>query len=277
MQNLMTTGLVPPGSELLNRATAGLEKSLRAAQAQSAGSRSAELRKAAQEFESIFVAYLFKVMRETIDEASGPESSGFGKAIYTELFDQEVSRTIASRGVLGIADLMMKRLDVAQAHSDDGGAETTPPSAVPGSPSSQPAPPHIGTPDEIPETMMPISAPVSSGFGLRRDPFTRQLKFHRGMDLAAPVGTPVQAVADGEVTFAGYQRGFGNTVVIRHGDGLESRYAHLGQLSVRLGETVRAQTNLGEVGKSGRSTGPHLHFEVTQWGMVVDPRESLSE
>jgi murein DD-endopeptidase MepM/ murein hydrolase activator NlpD len=277
MQDLMTTGLVAPGSELLNRATAGLEKSLKAAQAQSAGSRSAELRKAAQEFESIFVAYLFKVMRETIDEAAGPESSGFGKAIYTELFDQEVSRTIASRGVLGIADLMMRRLDAAQAHSDDGEAKTTPPPVVPGAPSSQPAAPHTGTPDEIPETMMPVSAPVSSGFGLRRDPFTRQLKFHKGMDLAAPVGTPVQAVADGEVTFAGYQPGFGNTVVIRHGDGLESRYAHLGRVSARLGETVRAQTTLGEVGSSGRSTGPHLHFEITQWGMAVDPRESLSE
>jgi len=267
MQNLMIGGLMTPGTGANSR----LEQA--AAPAQSTGSRSAELRNAAQEFESIFVAYLFKVMRETIEEASGPDSGGFGKTIYTELFDQEVSRTIARRGALGIAELMMTRLGSPRPEADAGPA----PPGESGPPSANPAAPERGIPEEIPDTMMPVSAPVSSGFGPRRDPFTRQMSFHKGLDLAAPAGTPVQAVAEGEVVFAGYQRGFGNTVVVRQVDGLESRYAHLGEVNVRAGDSVQARARLGAVGDSGRSTGAHLHFEVTRWGTAVDPRENVSE
>jgi murein DD-endopeptidase MepM/ murein hydrolase activator NlpD len=250
-----------------------LERTLRTAQAQPSSSRSAELRKAAQEFESIFVAYLFKVMRETIEEASGPESGGFGKTIYTELFDQEVSRTIARRGALGIADLMLRRLESPGERASPALAQPN----TPAPPGVRPSPSVSPAEEDIPDTLMPVNAPVSSGFGSRSDPFSRQVKFHKGMDLAAPAGTTVQAVADGEVVFTGHQGGYGNMVVVRHGGGLESKYAHLGEVSVKVGDTVRPQTPLGVVGTTGRSTGPHLHFEVTRWGTAVDPRERLSE
>jgi flagellar protein FlgJ len=112
---------------------------------------------------------------------------------------------------------------------------------------------------------------VSSAYGWRSDPFRGQAKFHGGIDLAAKYGTEVPAAAAGTVVSAGDQGGYGLTVVVRHPNGFESRYAHLSSLAVREGDTVGQGQQVGRVGSTGRSTGPHLHFEVTQAGRRVDP------
>lgn len=265
MQGLSLPIQVPPQAEPLDRAVRSFESRLRTA-GPAGNPRHEELRKAAEEFESLFVAYLFKVMRETLEEASSEETAGFGKAIYTELFDQEISRSVAGRGALGIADMIMRGF------REDGAA-----SPDPEHPAPEGAPSHSDRPVDIPGTMLPVRSPVSSDFGFRRDPFTREIRFHKGLDLAAPKGTAVQTVTEGEVGFAGYKPGYGNLVVVRHPGGLETRYAHLGTISVRTGDRLRAQQSVGEVGCSGRSTAPHLHFEVVRWGVNVDPRKALAE
>lgn len=117
----------------------------------------------------------------------------------------------------------------------------------------------------------PVSPRVTSGFGERRDPFTGGVRTHDGVDLAAPTGTPIAAPVDGVVRFAGARGGYGNVVILDHGDGTESRYAHCDRLDVRAGDVVRAGDTIGTVGSTGRSTGPHLHVELRDSGRAVDP------
>ena len=118
-------------------------------------------------------------------------------------------------------------------------------------------------------------ATISSEYGLRRDPFTRRPAFHTGVDIAAPAGAPIYPMAAGTVVFSGWRGGYGRTVIVRHADGLESLYAHNARNLVRAGDIVDAQTPLGAVGDSGRSSGPHLHFEVRRDGRAVNPMRYL--
>lgn len=117
---------------------------------------------------------------------------------------------------------------------------------------------------------------ISSGFGNRRDPFGGGKAFHAGIDVPAPRGTLVLAAGDGVVTFAGQSSGYGILVEIRHGTGLVTRYAHLSASLVKEGQTVRAGTPIAKVGSTGRSTGPHLHFEVRQDDRSIDPGRFLA-
>lgn len=99
---------------------------------------------------------------------------------------------------------------------------------------------------------------------------------HDGIDIAASTGTPISAEADGRVTFAGSRGGYGNVVIIDHGNGTETRYAHQDTIGVSVGQTVRAGERVGTVGSTGMSTGPHLHFEGRRNGQSLNPRRVLS-
>ncbi len=112
---------------------------------------------------------------------------------------------------------------------------------------------------------------LSSEFGMRRDPFTRRLQMHSGLDFAGPSGTPVMATAAGVVTRAGSQGGYGRIVVIDHGNGIETRYGHLRRVNVEVGEEVTVRQVVGQLGSTGRSTGPHVHYEVRFQGQPLDP------
>lgn len=116
---------------------------------------------------------------------------------------------------------------------------------------------------------------VTSGFGGRADPFGGGSQFHKGIDFQASVGDPVLAVADGVVSFAGVRTGYGNTVEIDHGNGMVTRYAHNSRLTHQVGDLVRAGQEIAKAGSTGRSTGAHVHFEVWQDGVVVNPRKFL--
>ncbi|MCW5730701.1 MAG: M23 family metallopeptidase [Alphaproteobacteria bacterium] len=123
---------------------------------------------------------------------------------------------------------------------------------------------------------LPLSEPtrvgqVSSGFGQRTDPFTRKPALHTGLDVSAPHGTPVYATGPGRVASAGFAGPYGRLVEINHGLGLRTRYAHLHRLHVKPGDRVTAGTLIGTVGSSGRSTGPHLHYEVIYRESPLDP------
>ncbi len=119
------------------------------------------------------------------------------------------------------------------------------------------------------------SAAVSSNFGVRADPFFGRNAMHTGIDFVAGTGTNVAAAAAGTVAEAGDNGGYGQMVEIDHGNGLSTRYAHLSAIAVRKGQTVRPGTVLGQVGSTGRSTGPHLHYEVRHRSNAVDPTRYL--
>lgn len=118
-------------------------------------------------------------------------------------------------------------------------------------------------------------ARLSSEFGTRRDPFSGKMGFHDGIDLAVKRGTGVTAVRDGEVVFSGWKGGYGNTVILRHDNGVETLYGHAARTRVRVGDAITAGTVIAEAGASGRSTGPHLHFEVREHGRAVNPMPYL--
>ncbi|HRP97714.1 MAG TPA: M23 family metallopeptidase [Rhodocyclaceae bacterium] len=117
---------------------------------------------------------------------------------------------------------------------------------------------------------------ITSGFGNRSDPFTRRRAFHSGVDFPAPKGTPIHASAGGRVIFAGRRSQYGYTVEIDHGGGLATRYAHASKLLVKRGQVVMPGDQIALVGSTGRSTGPHLHFEILKDGRFVDPSVYLA-
>ena len=125
-------------------------------------------------------------------------------------------------------------------------------------------------------TMMPVAAPFNaSGFGVRIDPFTGQQAMHEGIDFITDVGTSVVAAAGGVVQFAGFHPQYGNMVDIDHGNDLVTRYAHLSKVLVKEGDVLQRGRRIGESGNTGRSTGPHLHFEVRFRGAAQNPAKFL--
>jgi murein DD-endopeptidase MepM/ murein hydrolase activator NlpD len=130
--------------------------------------------------------------------------------------------------------------------------------------------------------MLPNSSPVtvayrSSSYGWRSDPFTGENAFHEGLDFPGPAGTPIYAAADGIVTTAEDSAGYGKLVKIEHGSGLETRYGHNSKLMVKAGERVAKGQLIAEMGSTGRSTGPHLHYEIRLNGNALDPRQYLND
>ena len=126
-----------------------------------------------------------------------------------------------------------------------------------------------------PPTIWPVDGRLIGSFGARTDPFSGEGAFHKGVDLGAPSGTPVRATGDGLVVFADMESGYGKLIVIDHGGGLETYYAHLSRFFVHSGEEVRRGEMLGAVGSTGRVTAPHLHYEVRIGGAPVNPYRYL--
>lgn len=124
-------------------------------------------------------------------------------------------------------------------------------------------------------TVIPVEGWVTSDFGLRRSPLTGGRQLHQGIDIASPFGNPVVASGDGVVTFAGHNGGLGNKIVIDHGYGIASVYGHNSKLLVEIGVKVNRGDVIAEVGSTGRSTGPHLHYEILVDGLPVDPRRFI--
>jgi len=127
----------------------------------------------------------------------------------------------------------------------------------------------------IPNTMPASFEYISSGFGVRTDPIAGGAAFHPGLDFKGPRGAPIYAAATGEVSFTGGRQGYGNCVEISHGHGLVTRYAHMSRIIAHMGQKVIAGTPIGAIGSTGRSTGPHLHFEVRVNDRPVNPRPFL--
>jgi murein DD-endopeptidase MepM/ murein hydrolase activator NlpD len=113
--------------------------------------------------------------------------------------------------------------------------------------------------------------PITSGFGIRKDPLLGTLALHSGIDFRSPIGSPARATAPGVVTSAGWAGGYGRMVEVDHGNGFSTRYGHLSRIDVKVGDRVKRGSVLGQTGSSGRSTGPHLHYEVRRNGDAIDP------
>ena len=126
-------------------------------------------------------------------------------------------------------------------------------------------------------SLWPVRGWVTSDFGVRLDPYTAERAMHRGLDIANAAGTPVFAPSDGVVIFDGTEGGYGNVLVLDHGYGVRTRYGHLSKIFVRLGDRVKRGEKVAAIGNTGRSTGPHLHYEVRVNGIPENPRKFILE
>jgi len=124
-------------------------------------------------------------------------------------------------------------------------------------------------------SIWPVEGRLMGGFGLRTDPFSGEGAMHTGVDISAPTGTTVRTTADGMVAFAGWSNGYGRLIIVDHGNGMETYYAHLSRVGVLEGQEVRRGEQIGAVGSTGRVTAPHLHYEVRRDGTPMNPYHYL--
>ena len=124
---------------------------------------------------------------------------------------------------------------------------------------------------------MPFPGKITSTFGHRENPFGgSNVETHKGLDIAGPFGSPVKAMAEGIVEFAGLRGGFGNCIMLKHANGIETLYGHLSKILVKVGEKIGIGQTIGKIGSTGRSTGPHLHYEIHKNGQKINPQSFLT-
>ena len=230
----------------------------------------------AQQFEAMLMTQMLREMRRSMLDEEEHEEDSFGGSTLTDTADIEFAQAMARSGGIGLTDALLKSFE----------QQVTGTSAVPQTPSvlapeaalsALPIPVAAAAPrtiDPVALTEITAKAPISSQFGWRQDPLTGAAKFHNGVDIAVAYGREVKSAAAGTVAFSGVQNGYGNTIVIDHADGRQTRYAHLSEQLVRAGDRVVEGQIVGKSGNSGRSTGPHLHFEMLVNGRPVDPRST---
>jgi|SRR3989304_6355202 len=226
----------------------------------------------AKEMEALFAYELIKAMRKTINAET---SDSLGKDTYMSMFDMELARLMSERG-LGLQDMLLKGLkgdfDKSEVGSQDSGYL-----------SPQGIEQKVNKLDNRLPTLeprpfsFPVNGVVSSNFGMRRHPIYRDIRFHGGIDIAAPMGTEIYPIKDGMVLFSGEQAGYGNVVIIDHGNGLTSKYAHNKFNLVKEGDLVDTNTVIACVGHTGDSTGSHLHLEISERGEYIDPVKLLAK
>ena len=212
-----------------------------------AGGSASDFRKAAQEFSSLLFLEVLKAMRGAMPQEGLVENESLSRDIFTAMMDSEIAKVMARRDSTGFTQQVEKSLEKTAA---------------------QPNQP-VRQPEELARGI------ISSGFGRRTDPLNGNVKFHEGVDIAVTAGTPVKSAGDGKVVFSGRVAGYGNLVEVDHGNGWVSRYGHNAANLVGAGDTVKAGQAIALVGSTGRSTGPHVHFEVRKEGKAVNPASLL--
>jgi murein DD-endopeptidase MepM/ murein hydrolase activator NlpD len=224
------------------------------------------LEDACAEFESLFINLVMKQMRKTVTK-SGLIDGGMGEEIFTGMMDEEIAKQMSSRQGLGLRSALMEQLT--------GVRGSTIPRNI--------ALKNYRTNNPVTTSgqtfALPVSGTVSSPYGWRKDPFSGERTFHYGLDIASPAGSGIFAAGKGRVVFSGWKKGYGNVVEIEHGDGFSTLYAHNEKNLVKEGEEVSHYQLIALVGDTGKSTGPHLHYEVKKNGKVVNPTKvtQLSE
>jgi peptidoglycan hydrolase FlgJ len=275
-----------------------------------------KLREACQGFESVFISKLFSQMRATVpkdgllhgqyedqyysmfdkamcDKLSADGGIGLADMMYRQLKGKVLGK---DAGQAGAGDILPANRPVgtsqfstaydrmpvpgqglpSSAHTIQAQrfSPSLAPAHAPSSASStdlQAATSQAATP-----MVAPVVGDISSEYGWRTDPFKKREAWHAGMDIAAAEGDAVSSCWDGTVVFAGVKGGYGNVVEVEHAGGWTSVYGHLRNYSVRTGDTVTAGGKIAEVGSTGRSTGPHLHFELRRDGGTVNPENMLA-
>ncbi len=217
-----------------------------------------KIEKVARDFESYFVGYIFEMASRSIPK-EGFLGGSSQEQMYQSMFVQQLSSEGAkSPQGFGLAQQLIRQLEgrnqMAQMTESGLGADLS-----------------SRIDHEVGESLLIPQGRVTSGYGMRPDPFTGEQKFHEGIDFAFEYGSPIHAAGDGEVMFSGESKGYGKMLILRHPDGVETLYGHNSDNLVKVGDKVKAGDIIGRTGDTGRSTGPHLHFEIRREGRPVNP------
>jgi len=205
----------------------------------------------------------------TLPAVERPDSDAAAAELFAKMLVKEVRKAMPEGGLLGdgpfavledlLDDALAKQIAAGNSLGLDGLLDR-------------------GTPDPHTHSAAPAKlvagARLTSDFGPRLHPIHGTVRHHDGIDLAAPLGSTIRTPRAGNVVQAGFEPGYGNLVVVDHGRGIQTRYAHCDRLTVQVGDRVHPGSQLGTVGQTGQATGPHLHFEVRENGTPVDPRQS---
>lgn len=239
--------------------------------------RDNNLRKACQDFESVFTYELLKSMRKTIDKCE-LFHGGQGEEIYESLLDQELAKNMSGYGSNSLSEMLYQQLSRTDSSSQTVEDAISEIQSETGALSSIRKRFRYGSDDASTtesQPVWPLKPTISSKFGMRKDPFTSETRFHSGVDIAAERGTEIKAAMSGKVVMSCKMPDYGNVVAVDHGKGIVTVYAHNEKNLVKLGDQVEKGDIIGRVGSTGRSTGPHLHFEVRKNGAKIDPMEFM--
>jgi murein DD-endopeptidase MepM/ murein hydrolase activator NlpD len=266
-----------------------------------------QMRALAAQFESLLLTQMMNAMRTSMFDDKD-QDAGFAKGPLADALYGELSLALSRAGGFGLGESMLGPMMRQIGNQTDNAAGTMGSLSTPLSvmvPTST-----IGSagPDALQQSINPaefavrsamsaltstpgddatstfdngvsplslVSGRISSQFGWRHDPLDGTMKFHNGTDIAIPTGQDVPSAQAGQVTFAGERTGYGLTVEVSHGGGLTTRYAHLSEISVGVGDAVAEGQTIAKSGATGRVTGPHLHFEILDQGQPVDPSSGL--
>jgi murein DD-endopeptidase MepM/ murein hydrolase activator NlpD len=219
-------------------AQAGSERLVRA------GTEGLDSKAVAAKVQSMFLEIMLKAMENSVGAEDGLFGNSVGADIYRGMLREHLATAMAERMKSPLERILNENISR---------------SAVAGEVREEPLAPEKAV---LPADGMPVEGVISSSQGWRRDPFSGETRYHSGIDIAAPAGTPIRAVAGGRVIESGVKGGYGNTVVIQAEDGRRMLYAHNRQNLVQAGDWVSTGDPIAEVGSTGRATGPHVHFEV---------------
>lgn len=217
-----------------------------------------KLREACTEFESLFIYQVMKQMRKTLPQTKLIDG-GKGEEIFTSMMDEELSRQMSSRQGMGLRDVLIEQLS--------GKREGVLPRSIVNETYSK----YHSLEEYNQPFTLTVFGSVSSPYGWRKDPFTGERDFHHGIDISGPSGSEIYAAGEGRVVFSGWRKGYGRVVEVEHQDGLSTLYAHNAKNLVKEGDWVTKYQAIALLGNSGKSTGPHLHFEVRRNGEAFNP------
>lgn len=252
----------PTGSAALLRGRISRGEPSASPGAGNAAGEQQRLKEVSQEFEALLLSFVLKAMRQTI-----PKSNVLGQGRdlngYSDLLDLELAQSLSRGSGIGLSRYVMQDLHRLQAQK--------PSQPPPRSPTSAPSSPSADV-----EMAVPVAGKLTSAYGLRLDPFSREHTVHHGVDIAAPAGSEIRPARSGTVVFSGSKAGYGLTVILAHEDGYTTQYSHNSQNLVQVGEQVSAGQPIALVGRTGRATGAHVHFEVQKAGRSLDPATFLA-
>ncbi|ACI20825.1 M23 family metallopeptidase [Thermodesulfovibrio yellowstonii] len=222
---------------------------------------STDTKELSKKIETIFLTELLKVMFANTSFSEGKTTSTYMTAILPQIAEMMSERDI------GIGRFLTENANFLNSISKNQKIELKP------SLDNQEEQRKFNLPNKI---SLPASGKITSPFGLRTDPIDGKLRHHNGIDIAVPEGTEIKPALSGKVVYSGYSNGYGNCVIVEHENGIQTIYAHNSKNLVKVGDTVTADTVIALSGSTGRTTGPHLHFEVRKDGKPVNPVAMLN-